>query len=361
MGVERGEIVTAELTWLKDPVASPDEEAARMAAERQATLIKPPGALGRLEAVAIRLAGWQGTPKPSADRVRIVVFAGDHGVVEEGVSAFPQSVTAAMVRQFARGGAAVSVLAGTLGADLEVINLGTIEDIGPVSSVQEFRLGPGTANLAREPAMTERQLAEALRAGREAAERAGSAGVQIFIGGEMGIGNTTAAAALASALLGEMPESLAGPGAGLGTEGVRHKAEVIRRALALHGPYLGDPLEALRRLGGFEITALAGAFIGCAQRGLPVLVDGFICTAAALTAERLCPGAAGWFLYAHASAEPGHARILAALDGKPLLDLGMRLGEGSGAAVAVPLLRLACALHAGMATFEEAGIAGKSS
>lgn len=161
--------------------------------------------------------------------------------------------------------------------------------------------------------------------------------------------------------MGETPEALAGPGAGLDTEGVRRKAEIIRRALDRHGSYLADPLEVLRRLGGFEIAALAGAFVTCAQRGLPVLVDGFICTAAALAAERLCPRVSGWFLYAHASAEPGHARMLAALDGKPLLDLGMRLGEGSGAAVALPLLRLVCTLHAGMATFEEAGIAGKSS
>lgn len=353
--------MTGDMAWLKEPVARPDDESARQAAERQAMLIKPPGALGRLETLAIRLAAWQGTPKPSADRVRIVLFAGDHGVVEEGVSAFPQSVTAAMVRQFARGGAAVSVLARTLGAELEVINLGTVEDTGPVAGALNLCLGPGTVNFTRGPAMTERQLAQALCAGCDAAERARAAGAQIFIGGEMGIGNTTAAAALASALVGETPEALAGPGAGLGSEGVRHKAEVIRRALALHGPHLADPLEALRRLGGFEIAALAGAFVACAQQGLPVLVDGFICTAAALAAERLCPGAVGWFLYGHASAEPGHARILAALDGKPLLDLGMRLGEGSGAAVAVPLLRLACALHGGMATFEEAGIAGKSS
>ena len=359
MGVEGGKTVTGDIAWLKGPVAQPDEEAARMAAERQSMLIKPPGALGRLEALAIRLAAWQRTSKPSADRVRIVLFAGDHGVAEEGISAFPQSVTAAMVRQFAQGGAAVSVLARTLGADLELIDMGTVENAGPVTGVLDLRLGPGTANFVRGPAMTERQLAQALRTGRDAAERARSAGVQIFIGGEMGIGNTTAAAALASALLGETAESLAGPGAGLGTEGVRHKAEVIRRALALHGPYLGNPLEALRRLGGFEIAALAGAFVACAQQGLPVLVDGFICTAAALAAERLCPGAAGWFLYAHASAEPGHKRILTALDGKPLLDLGMRLGEGSGAAAALPLLRLACALHSGMVTFEEAGIAGK--
>lgn len=186
--------MNSDLAWLKEPVARPDENAARLAAERQAMLIKPPGALGRLEALAIRLAAWQRTPKPTADRVRIVVFAGDHGVTEEGVSAFPQSVTAAMVNQFARGGAAISVLARTLGAELEVINLGTVEETGSVPGVLDLRLGLGTANFLRGPAMTERQLAEALRAGRDAAARASSAGIRIFIGGEMGIGNTTVAA-----------------------------------------------------------------------------------------------------------------------------------------------------------------------
>lgn len=346
--------------WLAIPAASPDVGAREAAVARQTALTKPPGALGRLEEIAIRLASLQGTEQPCVDRVHIAVFAGDHGVAAEGVSAFPQAVTAEMVKNFARGGAAICVAARTLGATLEVINLGTAFDTGPLDGVKDYRLGPGTANFTEAPAMTEHQLACALAAGRHAAERAKLAKVQLFIGGEMGIGNTTAAAALACALLDAAPERLAGPGTGLDAHGVARKTEVIRRALACHREHHGTPLEALRRLGGFEIAALTGAYIACAHIGLPVLVDGFISSTAALAAARLCPGAGHWFLFAHASAEPGHRAVLEALEARPLLDLGMRLGEGSGAAVAVPLLRMACALHNEMATFHEAGVSGKT-
>jgi nicotinate-nucleotide--dimethylbenzimidazole phosphoribosyltransferase len=264
-----------------------------------------------------------------------------------------------MVRNFARGGAAISVLARALGADLEVLNLGTAGDPGPLDGVVDARLGPGTANLAEAAAMDEQQVIRAIHAGRHAAERAKLAGARLFIGGEMGIGNTTAAAALACALLNRTPRELAGPGTGLDAAGVSHKAAVIERALTLHAPHLGDPLEVLRRLGGFEIAGLAGAFIACGQMGLPVLVDGFIASTAALVASRLRPGLGDWLLFGHASAEPGHAAVLAGLGAEPLLRLGMRLGEGSGAAAAVPLLRLACALHNEMATFAEAGVSEK--
>lgn len=349
-----------DMSWMHGPVARPDETAARQAAERQATLIKPPGALGKLEALVIRLAGLQGTAMPSAERIRIVLFAGDHGVVAEGVSAFPQSVTLAMLRCFAEGGSAISVLARVLDAELEVLNLGTVEDPGTMASVLNARLGPGTANFTQASAMSAHQVAQALLTGRHAVERAKLAGAQLLIVGEMGIGNTTSATALASVLLNEAPDRLAGPGAGLDSAGVRRKVEAIERAVALHAPHLTHPQEVLRRLGGFEIAALAGAYIACAQFGLSVLVDGYICTAAALAAERLCPGCRDWFIFSHASAEPGHGRLLDALRAEPLLDLGLRLGEGSGGAVAIPLLRLACSLHAGMATFAEAGVAGKS-
>jgi nicotinate-nucleotide--dimethylbenzimidazole phosphoribosyltransferase len=334
-------------------------EVQRAAEARQAQLTKPPGALGRLEALAIRLAAMQGTPLPRIENIRIAVFAADHGVAAEGVSAFPQAVTVEMVRNFARGGAAISVLARELRASFEIMNLGTATETGPLAGVLDLRLGPGSANFVREPAMSGGQLARALNAGRQSAERAKLAGVELFIGGEMGIGNTTAAAAVACAVLDAPPELLAGPGTGLDQAGVARKIEVLRQALALHGAHGNDPLEVLRRLGGFEIAALAGAYIACAQMGVPVLVDGFIATVAALVAVRRCPGARDWLLYSHASAEPGHARVLAALAAQPLLDLGMRLGEGSGAAVAVPLLRLACALHAGMATFADAGVSEK--
>lgn len=350
----------ATIDWLNIPAATPDAGARDAAIARQAVLTKPPGALGRLEEMAISLAALQGTARPNIEYVHITVFAGDHGVAAEGVSAFPQAVTAEMVKNFARGGAAICVVARTVGASLEVINLGTVVDTGPVEGVKHYALGPCTSNFTREPAMNEHQLACALAAGRHAAERARLKGAQLFIGGEMGIGNTTAASALACALLDAPPERLAGPGTGLDAQGVARKTEVIRRALACHSTHHGTPLEALRRLGGFEIAALTGAYIACAHIGLPILVDGFISSVAALAAARLCPGAGEWMLFSHVSAEPGHRAVLDALDARPLLDLGMRLGEGSGAAVAVPLLRTACALHNEMAIFAEAGVSEKS-
>jgi nicotinate-nucleotide--dimethylbenzimidazole phosphoribosyltransferase len=345
--------------WLSLAPAALDETARAAAVERQQNLTKPPGALGRLETAAIQLASQQGRGRPVLERVHIIVFAADHGVAAEGVSAFPQAVTAQMVANFARDGAAISVLARTLGASLEVINLGTVQDPGPLPKVLDLQLGPGTDNFCQGAAMDEAQLGRAMHAGRQGAERAKLAKADLFIGGEMGIGNTTAAAALACVLLQAEPEVIAGPGTGLDAAGVSHKIEVIRRALTFHQEVGSAPLEGLRRLGGFEIAALTGAYMACAHMGLPVLVDGFISSVAALVAERLCPGAVQWMLFSHTSAEPGHQSVLQALEAEPLLDLGMRLGEGSGAASAVPLLRLACALHNEMATFAEAGVAEK--
>ena len=342
------------IDWLYDPIPELDGGCFAAAQERQAQLTKPPGSLGRLEPLAATLAAMQRTQRPSLERVRIVVFAADHGVVAEGVSAFPQAVTGEMVRNFARGGAAISVLANEWDAELEVFNVGTVQPLGELSRVLDRRVGPGTANFLREPAMTLEQLGAALAAGREAVERAAVADTQLFIGGEMGIGNTTAAAAVACSLL-DLPGSvLAGPGSGLDTDGVSHKARIIDRALARQRTT--DPLEALQRLGGFEIAALTGAYLHCGQLGIPALVDGFITTVAALAALRLQPRLAPWLFHAHCSAEPGHRRIMEAIGAEPLLDLGMRLGEGSGAAVALPLLRAAVALHRHMATFAEAGV-----
>ncbi|BBE50845.1 Nicotinate-nucleotide--dimethylbenzimidazole phosphoribosyltransferase [Ferriphaselus amnicola] len=344
--------------WLQQPCAVLHEAARSAALARQEQLTKPPGALGRLEDIAVQLAAWQGVAQPTLQRIHISIFAADHGVAEEGVSLFPQAVTAEMVRNFARGGAAISVLARQLNADLEVINLGTVTAVEPLPGVRDERIAAGTANLARTPAMTQAQCTEALQAGRNAAVRAKHADAQLFVGGEMGIANTTSASALACALLGESPHNLAGRGTGLDAAGVSHKADVIAAALVLHGVE-GVRIEAqeiLRRLGGFEIAGLAGAYIAAAQLGLPILVDGFISSVAALVAVRINPSARAWMLFAHTSAEAGHQRVLSALDAQPLLQLGMRLGEGSGAAVAVPLLQLACTLHSGMATFAEAGV-----
>lgn len=354
--------------WWQHPV-KPLDAATRAAARlRQDNLTKPPGSLGHLEHLAVELAAMQYRVKPRIEQPWISIFAADHGVVAEGVSAFPQEVTQQMLANFVNGGAAISVLARANGAHLEVVDAGTLSP-APMPGVRWAKAGDGSANFIREPAMSAAQLAHSLDLGRDAVERALADGRDLFIGGEMGIGNTTAAAALACALLGLPGRELAGPGTGLDGTGVNHKATVIDKALALHGftpPFEKGGTEdrahaALRCLGGFEIAALAGAYIACAQRGLPALVDGFITTAAALAACRMNPGARDWLLFAHASAEPGHARLLAALDARPLLRLEMRLGEGSGAATALPLLRLACELHAGMATFAEAGVsAGKS-
>ncbi len=350
--------MSSRLAWLDQEPKPLDSEATAAARARQGELTKPPGALGDLETLAISFAGWQGRVQPSIERVHISVFAADHGVTEEGVSAFPAAVTAEMIRNFVRGGAAISVLARALNATLEVINLGTVGQ-AVIAGAHDVALGPGTANFVNGPAMTDAQLDGALEAGRQSVERALAGGAQLYIGGDMGIGNTTAAAALACALLSARPEALAGPGTGLDERGVARKATVIRRALDKHSGHLQTPRDALQRLGGFEIAALVGAYLRCAQLGLPALIDGFIAGAAALTASRMRAGAKGWWLFAHRSKEPGHAAILTALEARPLLDLGLRLGEGSGAAVAVPLLRLACQLHAGMATFAEAGVSGK--
>lgn len=342
--------------WLQQPVPAPDRRAVRAAETRQSQLTKPPGALGRLEELAIELAGLQRCERPRLERVHIVVFAADHGVAAEGVSAFPQAVTVEMIRNFARGGAAISVLARALGATLEVVDVGAATEVGPLAGVVSCRAGNGSANFCRCPAMSAEQLTTALNAGREAVARAAAAGSDLFIGGEMGIGNTAVATAVASAALQLDPALVAGAGTGLDAAGIGHKAAVVRRALALHREVLEQPIDILRCVGGFEIAALTGAYVAAAQAGLPVLVDGFITTTAALMAVQLNPAVRPWLLFSHQSAERGHGRLLAALEAHPLLSLGMRLGEGSGAAAALPLLQLACRLHGEMATFAEAGV-----
>ncbi|GAA5074048.1 nicotinate-nucleotide--dimethylbenzimidazole phosphoribosyltransferase [Lysobacter panacisoli] len=341
--------------WWSRPCASFDTAAAGAARIRQQSLTKPPGSLGALEDIAIRLAAMQAVERPAMKRVWISVFAADHGVAAEGVSAFPQVVTGEMVRNFSSGGAAISVLARSLGARLDVVNLGTVNDPGEIRGVTRAVIAPQTANFCEAPAMTVEQLDTALRVGAERVAQALEDGADLFIGGEMGIANTTSAAALACALLGESPAMLAGAGTGLDGDGIARKIAAIERALQRHEA-ARDPLEQLRCVGGFEIAALTGAFVAAAQARMPVLVDGFITTAAALTAVRLNPEVRDWLLFAHRSHERGHARLLDALQAQPLLDLGLRLGEASGAAIAVPLLRLACELHSGMATFAQAGV-----
>ena len=350
-----------EVAWLSEPVAKLHDTALRAAEERQAILTKPPGALGQLEDIAVRLSTMQGTESPCVDQVSIAVFVGDHGVVTEGISAFPQTVTGEMLKNFVVGGAAINVLAEELKAKLEVFNMGIANNADCPDGVVNLNLGPGTANICQASAMQEDQLRVALHTGRQAAEKAKLDGAHLFIGGEMGIGNTTSAAALACALLNLPAERLVGPGTGIDAKGLDRKRKAVNRALHLHRQYLESPFEVLRRLGGFEIAALVGSYMRCAQIGLPVLIDGFISSVSALTAIRLSSDSCDWFFFSHRSAEPGHAVVLDAIGVQPLIDLGMRLGEGSGAATTVPLLRMACALHNKMATFSEAGISRRDS
>ena len=345
--------------WIIEATFPLSLELRDQALDYQNQLTKPQGSLGQLERIAVQFAAMQGQLKPELEHIAITVFAADHGVAAEGVSAFPQAVTAEMVRNFSRGGAAICVLARQIGASFEVVNLGTVAELESLPYVVERRVAAGTANFCLDAAMKQAELASALTTGRDAAERAQQLGAQLFIGGEMGIANTTSATALAAALLDLPVCELAGPGTGVDANGVQHKVAVIERALLRHRQQLADPAEVLCCLGGFEIAALVGAYIRCAQLGVPVLVDGFITTSAALVACRINPGVRDWLLFSHNSAEPGHRAIQHSLGAEPLLDLGMRLGEGSGAAVAVPLFQAACALHSQMATFAEASVSGQ--
>ncbi len=320
------------------PIA--DAAAIRAAEARQTQLTKPAGALGRLEALAIWLAGWQRRERPRLERVRIAVFAGNHGVAARGVSAYPQTVTAQMVANFRAGGAAINQLARVAGADLHVVPLA---------------LEQPTADFTVAAALGEDELSAALDAGAAAV----ADDVDLIAVGEMGIGNTTSASALAAALFGGSGTDWAGRGTGLDEQGVARKAAVIDAGLALHRGALAEPLEALRRLGGRELAAIAGAVLRARERSIPVVLDGFVATAAAAVWMKLRAGALDHCLAGHCSAEAGHARLLRELGLKPLFDFDMRLGEASGAALAIGILRAAVACHNGMATFAEAGVSGR--
>jgi len=345
--------------WFKNEAVHIDPSILQQAQSHQLTLTKPPGALGALENVAITLAGYQGKIKPELNDISISIFAGDHGVANKGVSAFPQAVTAEMVKNFAAGGAAISVLAKQLDAQFEVVNMGTVFDVPKHESIIDAQVAAGTQDFSETSAMTTEQLHQAMDAGKQAALRAKSNGSQLFIGGEMGIGNTTSASAIAAAYLSIAPSELVGPGTGLDVSKLPFKAQVIEQALALHTSK--EPMDILKNLGGFEIAGLVGAYIQCAQQGMPVLVDGFISSAAALMAVAINASIRPWLMFSHESAEPGHQAILTQLEASPLLNIGMRLGEGSGAAVTVSLMQSAVKLHNEMATFEAAGVSEKES
>jgi nicotinate-nucleotide--dimethylbenzimidazole phosphoribosyltransferase len=334
-------------------VVAPDPALALAAAARLARLTKPPGSLGRLEALATRLVLIAGHAAPRLETPVIFTLAADHGVAGEGVSAYPQAVTAQMVENFCRGGAAVNVLARHAGARVVVADLGVAADLAAHPALARHRIAPGTASLARGPAMTREQALAAIAAGAGLVDESDADCVGT---GEMGIGNTTAASALTAALTGADPAAVTGRGTGVDDAALGRKVEVVRRALEVNRPDPADPLGVLAALGGFEIAGLTGVVLAGAARRVPVVLDGFIATAAALVAVRLQPAAGEYLIAAHRSAEPGHARLLETLGLAPCLDLGMRLGEGTGAALGIGLLRAALACYAEMATFKDAGV-----
>ncbi len=338
-----------------------DTSAAAQATARLDALTKPQGSLGELEDIVRRYAAIRRDPTARFGGGALTVFVADHGVAEEGVSAYPQAVTAEMLRNIASGGAAISVLARHFGYQLRIIDVGVALDTRSqaLPGVTYRRIGAGTRNLAREPAMSREQTRAALEAGIETAHAAIDDGATLIGIGEMGIGNSTPAAALLAAFTGLKSEELAGRGTGLDDSGMRRKVAVIERALSLHGAVLSDPLAALGALGGFEIAAMAGVCLAGAAKGVPVVVDGFIATAAAAAAERLSPGLFAHMFFAHCSAEGGHGLALERLRARPLLKLGMRLGEGSGAALAMGMIESALTLYREMATFGSAGVSGK--
>jgi len=330
------------------------------AAERhQLELTKPPGSLGRLEEIANRCAAIRESLKFTAGRPRIVIFAADHGVCAEGVSAYPQEVTAQMVANYLHGGAAINTLARAGDIELKVVDVGVLAPIAAFDGLISRRAAASTRNFCQQPAMTETEMRAALETGIELAAEASGDGCDLLGFGEMGIGNTTSAAAIAAALTREPVENLVGRGTGVDDDGFARKRRAIERGLALHAARMGSPLGILQCVGGLEIAAMCGFCLGAAANRVPVVMDGFIATAAAALAVGMCPAMAGYLYAAHQSVEPGHKRLLAAIGQEPLLHLGMRLGEGTGAALAIGIIQAAVAAFTGMATFASAGVSNR--
>jgi nicotinate-nucleotide--dimethylbenzimidazole phosphoribosyltransferase len=332
-----------------------DEEAAGAARRELDAKTKPRGSLGELEELACRIAAARGTASPGRLEAALVLAAGDHGYARHGVSAYPQEVTGQMLAAFASGGAAIDVLARENGLRLVVVDAGIVEPV-PHPEIRQVRLGAGTADATAGPALGREEAVAGILAGAEIAGELVGEGYAIVATGDMGIGNTTAAAAVCAALLPAEPQAVCGRGTGVDDDGLCRKVEAVRSALAVNRPDPADPVGALAAVGGYELAVLAGVCVGGAAANAVILLDGFVTGAAALVAARLSPAVAGRMVASHRSPEPGHALVLADLGLRPLLDLGLRLGEGSGAALALPLVSAALALLADMATFASAGV-----
>ena len=337
-------------------IRPPDRDAAGRARRRQARLTKPPGSLGVLERLSVRLAGIYGAERPTVNGKTVIVAAGDHGVVAQGVTAYPQAVTAQMVSNFLAGGAAVSVMARRAGVRLRVVDAGVAAGLAPHPDLTTLRIGNGTGDISRGPAMSRAQAERCLLEGASLAAEEVEAGADLIGTGEMGIGNTTSSSAIVAALTGEPPERTTGAGTGRTPVELAHKVQVVAQALAVNRPRASDPIDVLAKVGGFEIGVLAGVILGAASARRPVVVDGFISGAAALIATALAPEVRGYLVAAHRSAERGHRVVLRHLGLRPLLDLGMRLGEGTGAVLAMGLVEAAAACLSEMAMFEEAQV-----
>jgi nicotinate-nucleotide--dimethylbenzimidazole phosphoribosyltransferase len=347
------------LSSLTSAIVPLDAEAMRAAAERQAQLTKPAGALGVLEPASVRLAGIQRTCPPRAlARPVVAVFAGDHGVHAQGVTPWPQEVTAAMVANFRAGGAAVNVLARQVGAAVHVVDMGVAADLEPGPGLIDHKVRKGTSDLASGPAMSRDEAVQALLAGAAVADRLVDEGHDCLLTGDMGIANTTASAALVAAFTGADPAEVTGRGTGVDDPTLQTKVDVVRAALAAR-PVTADPVETLASVGGFEHAGIAGFVLGGAARGVPVVLDGVIAGASALVAQALAPASVDYCFAGHRSVEPGHVVALARLGLRPLVDLDLRLGEGTGAVLAFPLVEAAGAVLREMATFDAAGVTQK--
>jgi nicotinate-nucleotide--dimethylbenzimidazole phosphoribosyltransferase len=345
--------------WLDELISrigSLDKEAMRAARTRQQLLTKPKGSLGRLEDLSIQIAGITGKALPSLDRKVVVVMAGDHGIVAEGVSAYPQVVTAQMVENFRVGGAAINVLARLAGARLTVVDVGVATAISAGGGVTSEKVAAGTANMTRGPAMTREQTLLAMKAGAAAVEAELAHGLDVLAVGEMGIGNTASAAAVAAVLTGRSPAELIGRGTGVDDAGLSRKVDAVRRAIEVNRPAQDDPLDVLAKLGGIELAAIAGATLAAAVHRRPVMVDGYPATAGVMAAAAMAPTLRPFLIAAHRSEEKGHQIMLDWLGLRPLLDLGMRLGEGTGAVLGMFLAEAACRTLCEMTTLEEAGV-----
>ena len=352
--------VQANLAAVLARIGPLDAAAMRRAEARQRVLTKPPGSLGRLEELSVQLAGILGDARPRIGGKAVIVAAGDHGVVAQGVTGYPQAVTAQMVANFLAGGAAVSVLCRQFGVRQLVVDAGIAgPPLAPHPDLRVLRIGSGTGDISRGPAMTRAQAERCLDAGVELAREVVAGGADLIATGDMGIGNTTAASAITAAVTRRPPEQTTGRGTGRSDRQLHGKIAVVERALACNVPDRGDALDVLAKVGGFEIGVLAGVILGAAAQRRAVVLDGFIAGAAALLANLLCPGARDYLIAAHRSAEPGHRAVLAHLGLQPLLDLELRLGEGSGALLAMPIIEAAAACQSEMATFSEAGVSDR--